>query len=301
MGFRKWSLALAFAIATAHGAAGCVLTSTHEKVLADLSQTRNDLKQTLDALEQRTQERDALSGEKATLESSLANSQRMQRDLESQLTKVSADLRQLFAEKGEVEDEKARLASRIKELGRLSEALERRAADYRKLLEKLGKMMDAGTLSVRIRNGMMVVQMSSDIVFPPGGIRIKRPAREALEELALTLASFEGRRFQVVGHCDNQPIRTKRFPSNWELSTQRSVEVVKLLVDAGVEPTAIGAAGAAEFDPVADNAFEEGRASNRRVEIVFVPKIDEMPGFKEVLEQKTQPAPAAAPEAAPEE
>ncbi|NOZ86053.1 MAG: OmpA family protein [Deltaproteobacteria bacterium] len=295
-------LALGLSAVMTWSGAGCVLSSTHEKVLADLSRTQKALTDTRQSLKKCTEEGEQLATDKMSLQSELDNAHKLQHDLQTQLTKVSSDLQQLFTEKGQVEDEKERLAGRIQELSKLSKALERRAADYRTLIEKLRKMMDAGTLKVRIRNGLMVVEMSSDIVFPPGGTRIKPEARVALEELAGTLASFKGRRFQVVGHCDNKPIHTRRFPSNWELSTQRSVEVVKLLINAGVDPSMISAAGAAEFDPVADNETEEGRAQNRRVEIVFVPKIEEMPGFKEVLGKSVQDdeaTPKAKPETVP--
>ena len=98
-------------------------------------------------------------------------------------------------------------------------------------------------------------------------------------KLAMALAQFQDRKFQVVGHSDATPIHTARFPSNWELSTQRAIEVVKLLVEEGVPPEIISAAGSAEFDPLIDSDLPEDMAMNRRVEVVFVPKIDELPGF----------------------
>ncbi len=144
-------------------------------------------------------------------------------------------------------------------------------------------MIDAGTLQVKIRNGRMLVQMSSDVVFPPASTRIKPDAKTAIEELATTIATFAGRKFQVLGHSDATPIRSARFPSNWELSVQRATEVVKLMVEAGVPPEMLSAAGSAEFDPLVDNETPENRTTNRRVEIIFMPKIDELPGFDEVL------------------
>jgi chemotaxis protein MotB len=147
-------------------------------------------------------------------------------------------------------------------------------------MEKLNKMIDAGTLQVKIRNGRMVVQMSSDVVFPPGGIIIKPEAKAAIEQLAQTIKEFPDRKFQVVGHTDGAPIKTARFPSNWELSTQRAVEVTKLMVQAGVPAANISAAGNGEFDPLVANDTPENKTQNRRVEIVFMPKLDELPGFE---------------------
>ena len=81
------------------------------------------------------------------------------------------------------------------------------------------------------------------------------------------------------------PIRSARFPSNWELSSQRAVEVVKVMIEAGVKAEMLTAAGAAEFDPLVDNETPENRSTNRRVEIIFLPKIDELPGFDQVLKE----------------
>ena len=72
------------------------------------------------------------------------------------------------------------------------------------------------------------------------------------------------------------PIGTARFPSNWELSTARSVNVVKYLVDEGVKAELLSAAGYGEYDPVSPNDSDEGKAKNRRIEIVLQPNIAEL-------------------------
>jgi chemotaxis protein MotB len=88
------------------------------------------------------------------------------------------------------------------------------------------------------------------------------------------------RHFLVAGHTDNIPIKSKKFASNWELSTARAVEVVKLLVDSGMKPSQIGAAGYAEFDPAAPNATPDGQKQNRRIEIVVEPNLSELPSLE---------------------
>ena len=90
------------------------------------------------------------------------------------------------------------------------------------------------------------------------------------------LATLADRRFQVAGHTDDVPIDTDRFPSNWELSTARALEVTRFLIGHGLKSTNVSAAGYAEFDPVASNADPHGRAKNRRIEITLQPNIDEM-------------------------
>jgi chemotaxis protein MotB len=139
---------------------------------------------------------------------------------------------------------------------------------------------------LKVRNGRMVVQMQSDVLFASGSAQLKPDAKAAITEIANTIKSLPDRRFQVVGHSDSTPIFTARFPSNWELSSQRAIEVVKLMVEAGVPSEMISGAGSGEFDPIAKNDTPENKSQNRRVEIVFMPKIDELPGFDTVLKSK---------------
>jgi chemotaxis protein MotB len=268
---------------------GCVTTGTHEKVLQDLDQTRKELAGTRDEL---AKEKDERSKEKAELDGKLAAAISQGQAVEASLASMTMKVEQLTGEKTKLASERAKLTDeqkemikQIEELKRIRAAAEKRMADYRSLLDKLRKMMDAGTLQVKVRNGLMLVQMSSDVVFASASTQIKAEAKEALIELAQTLGTFENRRFLVIGHSDSTPIRSARFPSNWELSSQRAVEVVKLLTENGVRPENISAAGAAEFDPLMPNDNAENRTVNRRVEIIFLPKIDEMPGFEEVLKQ----------------
>jgi chemotaxis protein MotB len=94
--------------------------------------------------------------------------------------------------------------------------------------------------------------------------------------VAVIFRSIGDRKFQVAGDTDNVPIHTERFPSNWELSTARAVEVVRYLIAQGVRPDVLSAAGYGEFDPVASNDDASSRARNRRIEITLQPNIDEL-------------------------
>ena len=89
----------------------------------------------------------------------------------------------------------------------------------------------------------------------------------------------------MAGHTDNLPIKTARFPSNWELSTGRAVEVAKLLAAGGMKPELVGAAGYAEFAPLAGNETPEGRAQNRRIEIILEPNLSDLPNLESLLSE----------------
>ncbi len=122
----------------------------------------------------------------------------------------------------------------------------------------------------------MVLELRNDVVFDSGKTDLKDVGKKTVIEAATVLKSMQARRLQVAGHTDNVKIQTARFPSNWELSTARAVEVVKRLIEAGMAPKILAAAGYGEFDPVETNDTPEGRAKNRRIEISLVPSLEEI-------------------------
>ena len=128
----------------------------------------------------------------------------------------------------------------------------------------------------------MVVEMATDVLFGSGSARLSGDGRAAVQEVAGVLAELSGRRFQVEGHTDNVPIRTAQFPSNWELASARAITVVNEMIEAGVPNENVSAASFGEFKPAADNETPEGRAANRRIEIVLVPDLSTLPGFDEL-------------------
>ena len=181
---------------------------------------------------------------------------------------------------GEINAMEAALA----EAAAREERAAKRLAEYNSMLKQLKSMIDSGKLKVRIVRNKMVIELPEAVLFPSGSAKLKKEGVRVLAELGPVLASLEGREFQVGGHTDNKPIRTKRFPSNWELSGARSVDVTKLLVEYGVPGNRISAAAYADTQPVADNDTPEGRALNRRIEIALQPNLDELPdlsGFED--------------------
>ena len=162
------------------------------------------------------------------------------------------------------------------ELKRQKEAAEARAKLFDEFVKKFQKMIDAGKLDITTRHGQIVLALDTDVLFDAGKTDIKADGKAALGEVAEALRGLKNRRFQVAGHTDTTPIKTKEFPSNWELSSARAIAVVKLLVSKGVRPEVISAAAHAEFDPAESNASNKGREKNRRIEIVLVPNVEEL-------------------------
>jgi chemotaxis protein MotB len=144
------------------------------------------------------------------------------------------------------------------------------------LQAKFKRMIDAGRLKVTTRHGRIVLQLHNDILFDTGEADLKPDGKVAVGEIAAALKGVGMKRFQVAGHTDSEPITTetkKKFPTNWELSTARAIEVVKLLVQDGVEPGVLSAAGYGPYDPVASNTSADGQSKNRRIEITLVPNV----------------------------
>jgi chemotaxis protein MotB len=116
----------------------------------------------------------------------------------------------------------------------------------------------------------LVISLREVGFFESGSAQMKSSSQSAFDRIADLLRRREYR-FRIEGHTDNAPIHTAQFPSNWELSTARSTEIVRLLiVREGFAPDRLSAAGYAEYHPVASNRTVEGRGINRRVDIVVL-------------------------------
>jgi chemotaxis protein MotB len=164
----------------------------------------------------------------------------------------------------------------------------KRLEEYNSMVKQLKSMVDAGKLKIRIVRNKMVIELPEAVLFPSGSAKLKPEGVRVLAELGPILASIKDRDFQVGGHTDNKPIRTARFPSNWELSGARSIDVAKLLVEYGVPGTRVSAAAYADTQPVADNATNEGRALNRRIEIALQPNLNELPNLAKEVGAKAE-------------
>jgi chemotaxis protein MotB len=116
----------------------------------------------------------------------------------------------------------------------------------------------------------VVITLSNDTAFVSGSADIKDGMRASLEQIADTLNKNPGR-IVIEGHTDNLSVSGGKYKSNWELATARAAGVLHVFIKKGIDPNRIIIAGYGEFRPVASNELPEGRAKNRRVEIVFAP------------------------------
>jgi len=223
-----------------------------------------------DSIDQLTRALDKLEGDHQKLQDRFKN-------VAEENSALSERLRQMGMSMEDRERSMKQLNKMVEELRARERQAQARLATFRGMLEKFSKMIESGKLRVRIVRNRMVVELSENILFDSGKADLKPGGKAALTEVATVLASIEDRDFQIAGHTDNIPIKSKRFPSNWELSTARAVTVTRYLGSQGVPALRLSAAGYADTQPVESNDTPEGRAQNRRIEIVLMPNLDELP------------------------
>ena len=224
---------------------------------------------------------DAAMKTAADANAALADAQKKIAADEAQIAQLQSDLAACTG-KPVPEDHSAELTAQLEELRKQKAAADARAALFNEFVAKFKKMIDAGRLRIGVRRGRIVLSLHNDVLFDEGKTDLKPAGKQALTEIAQTLRTVSARSFQVAGHTDNLPIKSKEFPSNWELSTERAVVVVKFLAQQGVNSGVLSAAGYSEFDPAAPNTDAAGRSKNRRIEISLVPNIEELISLPEL-------------------
>jgi chemotaxis protein MotB len=164
------------------------------------------------------------------------------------------------AEELKVASSKKTVLNGEKDLGRFKKSLE----------SLLGVNISKGIVRVHLEPRGLIISLGEKGVFDSGSDQIKPDGKVLLDELATSLVSV-GNYIRVEGHTDNVPIANSRFPSNWELSTARATVVVCYLIQTyRLKPEMLSAAGYAEYRPVVSNDTEEGKARNRRVDILIL-------------------------------
>lgn len=234
--------------------------------------------------------------------------QRLQADslsYEGRIRALDADILRL---QDELAGTKARLVNSEEELGAARTSLQDRDAllskkdaellDKVKRMDDLNRRLDAQTaalsglrkriadalvnfksdeLTVTQKDGKVYVSLSEKLLFKSGSADVDPKGKEAIGQLATVLKANSDIGVLVEGHTDSIPIASGRFKDNWELSTARATSIVRLLtVDHKLQPQSVTAAGRGEFVPVASNREADGRARNRRTEIILTPDLREL-------------------------
>ena len=246
----------------------CVKQSTYDELQAKH-------KATLDRLSAKTQEASDLKVEVQRLETRVA-------ELDAAKTALETKLASALKDKANLQGDVEQMQQALSELERRKAEAEARIAEYRAFLAKFQSLVDEGKLKIKVRDGQLVVELATDVLFASGRAKLSDEGIAAIQEVAAVLATIGDKKFQVEGRTDNVPTNNARFKSNWELAAARAITVVQTMVDSGMPGERISAASFAENRPVKSNDTDAGKAANRRIEIVVVPDLSTLPGYDEL-------------------
>ena len=139
-------------------------------------------------------------------------------------------------------------------------------------------------INIKVDKGVVFIDISDKLLFKSGSYVVTDRAKEVLGKVALVLKNQPNMEFMVEGHTDNVPFKRGDLLDNWDLSVKRSTTIVRLLqTQYGLDPSKMIAAGRSEYQPMASNSTDDGKASNRRTRIVILPQLDQ---FFKLLEKK---------------
>ena len=266
---------------------GCVSTGKYqmkEKEAADQARTieemqqkynllagengdlRDRVKQLVDELARAGSERDRLTESNRGLENSLKSTA----DAKNQ--KI-ADLSQRISQ---LEKENDRLRGDIDRLNKAKEEEVRKTSrTYEDMLEKMKTEISQGQVTISELQGKLTVNMLNAILFDSGSAEVKQEGLAVLQKVVDILKTVQDKAIRIEGHTDNVLIAgelARKYPTNWELSAARAINVSRYLQQQGIDPAQLSAVAYGEYKPVAANDSEEGKARNRRIEIILAPK-----------------------------
>ncbi len=288
-------LIVAVSMATLLG--GCVSQSKYDALDNTLKKTRADHAATLELkanafkeaedkckaeLAKKETKIDELNKKVTALEAEITSLKQIGEQHKGQISKLEGQLAKVVKDRSRLRASANELKKALAEMAKRKAEADRRVKQFLDLLARFKKLIDAGKLKVKIADGRMVLALPTDVLFDSGKAKLSDAGKLAVTEVTAVLVTLHKRRFQVEGHTDNVPIKTRAYPSNWELSAARALGVVKTMLDAAMPGARVSAAGFGEFRPVAKNDSDEGKAQNRRIEIVLVPDLSSLPGFSEL-------------------
>jgi chemotaxis protein MotB len=211
-----------------------------------------------------------------SLSQQIAALNRQGSDLKQKNSDLSADA---AARQAQLSKNKQDLANQQAKLEHLQELMDRQKKAIEQIKKKMSDALvgfNSSELSVAIKNGKVYVSLQENLLFPSGSAVVNPKGKEALGKLAAVLNLNPEITVDIEGHTDSIPIHAK-YQDNWDLSLARSASIVRILTtDYRVDPTRVIASGHSQYDPVQPNSTSEGRALNRRTDIILSPKLDEL-------------------------
>lgn len=172
---------------------------------------------------------------------------------------------------GELRTRQEELKTKEEAIAALRSQVERLRSIFTDLEQKLDSLVKSGKLTVKMRQGLLVVQLPERILFPSGSHKLKKEGQAAIESITEILKTMK-HRWQVAGHTDD----VGRAAFNWALSSRRAGAVLDVMLGAGMPAEQASAAGFGQYQPIAPNDNDDNRSQNRRTELLLVPDLSEL-------------------------
>ena len=272
------------------------LSEENEMLLSAKTVAENELKQLQSAYDEAVAERDKLQSEynatKASLDNlkasydaleanssaALAENSKKNREL---LAQLEAKEQVLAAENQRLNTLKKELEARSQRVAELESVIASKDAAMRNLKDAISRALtdfEGKGLTVEQRDGKVYVSMENKLLFQSGSWAVGSEGRRAVEQLGTVLAENPEIAILIEGHTDNVPYKgNAQLSGNWDLSTKRATAIVNILQsNSNIKAENLTAAGRGEHAPIATNDTSEGRAKNRRIEVILTPKLDEI-------------------------
>lgn len=254
-------------------------TTVMGKSLRQMTKNYDKLNQTYDLL---------LDKNKSLLEGNQAETERLfgsLKESQAELQKQSDALKEARLNLDEKEKNLAKLTSeldqRSKRVDELEAILRRKDSSVNALKSKVQNALlgfENNGLTIEQKNGKVYVSLDESLLFASGSYSVEKKGQEVLKNLGGVLEKNADVNVLVEGHTDNVPYNGSGvLKDNWDLSVKRATSVVKIILGkSAIEPQRLTAAGRGDHVPIASNDTKEGRAKNRRTEIILTPKLDEL-------------------------
>ncbi len=210
------------------------------------------------------------------LETEVARAADLTKRLEARDQEIGKLQASIAQDKDRLKAEEAEKASLEQERAAKEAEIQRLTKTHEDLTKSLEAEIAKGDIKIRQVRDRLTINMVDRVLFDSGQAKVKPAGLKVLKQVSDILKKVADKQIRIEGHTDNVPIRGKlkeRYPTNWELSTARATNVVRYLIEeGGVDQVNLAAVGYADTRPVASNDGEEGRTTNRRIEITLYPK-----------------------------
>jgi|BarGraNGADG00212_1021973.scaffolds.fasta_scaffold06787_2 chemotaxis protein MotB len=269
------------------GLGGCVAKSDYlrkqaetealNRDLAALTAQNSDFKAQIEKL---TAVTEGLIADKDRLIVDTERLEKERTDLDARLNRITEETNRTIEELRnrniELEGDKQMFAESISLLKQTKEVEVRTVSKtYEDLLSEMKSEIAQGQIAITELKGKLTVDVVDKILFDSGQTEIRPEGLNVLKRVVEILMTVTDKVIRVEGHTDSIPIAgalAKRYPTNWELSAARALNVTRYLEKEGIDPTLLAAVAFGEYQPIAENDTPEGRAKNRRIAIILLPK-----------------------------